>query len=293
MALSQNDEIPSRKELYNPTIAAIRSLGGSGHIEEIREQVIQDLKISEKASEATSKDGRRVELAYRLAWVRTVLKSHGIIDNPERGVWSLTGKGRSSGVLDPDKISSTYRPIKVSSQHSDEIASANQDAIVEVDQDPDPEIWKTQLMGELLNLPPDAFERLCQRILRASGFTKVTVTKYSNDGGIDGHGLIRMSGLISFPVVFQCKRYTGNVTAGNVRDFRGAMQGRAEKGLVVTTGGFTQDARKEAARDGVPLIDLIDGELLLELLKDLRLGVRVTQTTVEDIEVHPGFFETI
>ena len=268
MAITANSDIPSRKDLYNPTISAIRSLGGSAGIEEIKERVVHDLKISDEAAEATSKDGRRVELAYRLAWVRTVLKSHDIINNYERGVWSLTSKGKSLKSVDPDNISATYRPIKGPPLSSLPTTDETDDVIREDEQDAGPDSWKAKLIDELLKMSPDAFERLCQRILRVSGFTKVEVTKYTGDGGIDGHGLIRLSGLISFPVVFQCKRYTNNVTARDVRDFRGAMQGRADKGLLITTGDFTQDAKKEATRDGVPLIDLINGEALTDILRD-------------------------
>ena len=151
--------------------------------------------------------------------------------------------------------------------------------------------WRETLSAALLSMSPDAFERLCQRLLRKSGFIEVAVTGRTGDGGIDGHGIIRLAGLISFPVVFQCKRYTNNVSAGTVRDFRGAMVGRADKGLILTTGGFTRDAHREATRDGAPPIDLIDGELLMDRLKELGLGVSVR--TVEVVEVDTGFFDSI
>ena len=140
-------------------------------------------------------------------------------------------------------------------------------------------------------MPPDKFERLCERLLRESGFIEVEVTGKSSDGGIDGHGIIRLAGLISFPVLFQCKRYSGSVGAVVVRDFRGAMMGRAEKGLVLTTGRFTTEAQREATRDGVPLIDLIDGELLMDKMKELELGVSVEM--VEKVEVKKDWFASI
>ena len=73
-------------------------------------------------------------------------------------------------------------------------------------------------------------------MLRKSGFTQVDVTGRSGDGGIDGIGIMRLGGFLSFRVLFQCKRYKGSVGAGTVRDFRGAMIGRTDKGLIVTTG---------------------------------------------------------
>lgn len=151
--------------------------------------------------------------------------------------------------------------------------------------------WQERLLDTLTAMDPGAFERLCQRMLWESGFIEVEVTGRSGDGGIDGYGIIRMGGLISFPVLFQCKRYRGNVAASVVRDFRGAMQGRSDKGLLITTGGFTRDAKAEATRDGAPPIDLIDGALLAEKLKELGLGV--TTEMVEQVTVDAAFFEGI
>ena len=149
--------------------------------------------------------------------------------------------------------------------------------------------WQEQLLDVLMQVPPVAFERLTQRLLREAGFISATVTGRSGDGGIDGLGVYRMS-LVSFPVFFQCKRYIGSVGAGAVRDFRGAMAGRGDKGLLITTGTFTADAKTEATRDGAPPLDLIDGKRLCELLKQYELGVRTTTRIVEDVEVQPAFF---
>ena len=148
--------------------------------------------------------------------------------------------------------------------------------------------WRETLIATLLEMPPDAFERLCQRLLRESGFIQVEVTERSGDGGIDGHGVVRLAGLLSFPVIFQCKRYRNTISSSVVRDFRGAMVGRADKGLIITTGSFTRDAILEATRDGAPPIDLIDGEQLIDKLKDLRLGVASKQ--VEVVEVNSEWF---
>ena len=147
-----------------------------------------------------------------------------------------------------------------------------------------------ELLNVLKEMPPEAFERLCQRLLRESGFIKVEVMGKPGDDGIDGQGIIRLAGLISFPVMFQCKRYKNSVTASTVRDFRGAMQGRAEKGVIMTTGTFTKSAQQEATRDGVPQ-DLIDGELLVERLRDTKLGG--STRTVEEIKIDPTFFDSI
>jgi restriction system protein len=152
------------------------------------------------------------------------------------------------------------------------------------------ESWKDRLVAELRRMPPDAFERLSQRILRESGFVKVEITGRSGDGGIDGVGVLRLK-LLSFQVLFQCKRYQGTVGAGAVRDFRGAMVGRSDKGLMITTGAFSADAKREATRDGAPPIELIDSDLLCDLIKDLKLGVRVEM--VEQVVVDPEWFARV
>lgn len=153
------------------------------------------------------------------------------------------------------------------------------------------EEWKEKLLNILYSISPAAFERLAQRILRESGFSQVEVTGKVGDGGIDGKGIVRVSGLLSFHVIFQCKRYKGSVSPSQIRDFRGAMQGRADKGLFITTGNFTRDALKEATRDGAPPIDLIDGELLCEKLKELKLGI--TTQFIEQVEIKTEWFDKL
>lgn len=153
--------------------------------------------------------------------------------------------------------------------------------------------WEEQLIECVRGITPVAFERLSQRLLREAGFTQVEVTGRSGDGGIDGKGVVRIGGLLSFHMIFQCKRFKGSVGSSLIRDFRGAMIGRADKGLMITTGTFTAEARREAQRDGAPPIDLIDGEALVQKLKELELGVIVRQRVVEDVEVNSKFFEGI
>jgi restriction system protein len=160
---------------------------------------------------------------------------------------------------------------------------------VETDE-PVEEDWKTQLLDALQAMPPSSFEKLCQRILRESGFTQVEVTGRSGDGGIDGIGVLRIA-LLSFQVFFQCKRYKGSVGSGSIRDFRGAMVGRTDKGLFITTGTFTPEAKREATRDGAPALDLIDGDALCDLLKEGNLGVQTEM--VEQVIINTSWFQAI
>lgn len=69
------------------------------------------------------------------------------------------------------------------------------------------------------------------------------------------------------------------------------MMGRTDKGLIITTGTFSPDARREATRDGAPPIDLIDGEALCDKLKELNLGVATRM--VEEIVIKPEWFDQI
>ena len=300
-------EVPAFQELMNPTLVAIRALGGSASIDEIANRVIEDMSLPPEITEVPYGRGKQTRLKYNLFWTRTYLKVYGLLDNSERGVWHLTALGIDTERVDPEDVIRTYRqrrgregvkpgedvpieesPDAAATATAGEKPSADEPGLSE-DSSDEIASWRETLLAALLGMSPDAFERLCQRLLRESGFIEVTVTGRSGDGGIDGNGIIRMAGLISFPVVFQCKRYANNVTAGTVRDFRGAMVGRADKGLILTTGGFTRDAHREATRDGAPPIDLIDGELLMDRLEELELGVR----TVKVVKVDKGFFDSI
>lgn len=160
----------------------------------------------------------------------------------------------------------------------------------DTEEDSDDEDWRDRLIRCLLELDPAAFERLYQRLLREAGFVNVTVTGRSGDGGIDGVGVYRLS-LVSFATYFQAKRYKGSVAANVVRDFRGALAGRGDKGLLITTGSFTRDAIAESSRGGAPPIELIDGDRLGDRLKEYSLGVSTQM--VEEVQVHEDFFDSI
>lgn len=285
--------VPSHDQLFNPTLRALRELGGSASITELLDQVINILGPPTEVVEQPHNGKRnQTELEYRLAWARTYLKKYGLVHNSERGVWALTPRGHEAGTVDPQAVNRFVREQSVRERQgrtdSTEIDERRTEPETEQEET---DSWRETLMATLLQMSPDAFERLCQRLLRESGFIQVEVTGRSGDGGIDGHGLVRLAGLISFPVIFQCKRYRDTISSSTVRDFRGAMVGRADKGLIITTGRFTHGASSEATRDGAPPIDLIDGEQLIDKLKDLRLGIATRQ--VEVVEVNTEWFSAI
>ena len=279
-------EMPTHMDLLWPTLKALETRGGSASIQELFEQIANDLDIHDWILDQLHGSGPQTEVEYRAAWARTGLKYVGAIENTSRGVWTITEKGRH--IQSEDQIREFVRVANLERQ-TNKRKTETSSKVIRKGEDEEPN-WQVALLEVLRVMQPDAFERLCQRILRESGFTKVEVTGRSGDGGIDGAGVLRVN-LISFHVRFQCKRYAGSVSAPEIRDFRGAMVGRADKGLFMTTGSFTRDAEREAVRDGAPAIDLISGTELCNLLRDLELGV--TLETVQVVNPTPEFFEKI
>jgi restriction system protein len=291
VAMMRRMDRPLYKELLWPTLHAVQTLGGSGTRAEIRREAVEIGEYTEAEQAEMMPNGRTSRVDYYVSWNLTRLKRIGILENSGRGIWALTERGQMATAADADvlnqEIRDAYRELR---RERVKEAANGDDAADETDEEVAATRWKDAVIARMKALEPSAFERLCQRMLRESGFEKVEVTGKSGDGGIDGLGLVRL-GLLSFPTYFQCKRYEGSVGAGTVRDFRGAMAGRGEKGLIITTGTFTPAAHAEATRDGVPPIDLIDGEMLCDLLKDQRLGVVVHTRQVEDIAIDDAWWD--
>jgi len=262
----------------------MKELGGSATHEELLEKMIELERIPEAVQNVMHTE-RQTKISYNLAWAKTYLGKAGALENPSHGVWAITERGKA---LTEEAVKQI--PVEVRKQYRLEKDKKPQGR-QEEDLQPETKDWKDVLLAVLTDqIKADAFERLAQRILRESGFVKVEVTGRSGDGGIDGVGVLRLA-LLSFQVYFQCKKYKGSVSAGAIRDFRGAMVGRTDKGLFITTGTFTAEAKREATRDGAPAIDLIDGDLLCDLLKSLKLGVATRM--VEDVSIDPEWFVKI
>lgn len=269
-------------ELINPCFQAIKNLGGSAKNDEINEKLIsmlslQDSEINDIHRNSTTK------LEYRSAWARTYLKNAGYIENSSRGVWSITELGNRV-----DKVDNNSVKIEARAKMN------NKDENIEVDteeNDIEAYNWQDEILDIVKKINPEKFEKLCQRLLRELGFVNVEVTGKSHDGGIDGKGILRLGGVLSFHVAFQAKRYNGTVPSSVIRDFRGAIMGRVDKGVIITTGVFSREATKEAIRDGATPIDLIDGNELASHLKNLGLGVEVK--LVEKVIVKNIWFENI
>lgn len=286
--------VPRFNALIVPTFLALKELGGSGSNDDILDQIIRDLHLPDDVADIPHK-GRTgmTELAYQAAWSRTYLKDYGVISNSARSVWSINPAYTHVETLDEKQIVSEVRQRQAERRHT-----KAEDTVVENDDDPEndgidePEEirpWRVRLAEILQNMNPYGFERLAQRVLREGGFSQVEVTKKSGDGGIDGTGILKINGLLSFSVAFQCKRYSGMVGAAAIRDFRGSLTTDIEKGLFITTGTFSTAAKAEAATPGKQRIDLIDGEELINKIAEYGIGVK----EVTSYEIDEEFFTKI
>lgn len=282
---------PKFVKFFSPVIEALQELGGSGRPSEVRDFIAKRLNISEQ-ERIELLEGGAPRFDNQVAWARFYLVKAGLMDSSKRGVWSLNDNGRAIEVLTFEDALNIFKKIQAEFQRDrNSTAELTQDEeIVDDSLAPnnmtvnDDSSYRQKLLETLMSLPPSGFERLCQRLLRESGFEQVTVTGRSGDGGIDGHGILQVNPFVSFKVLFQCKRYAGSVSSPQVRDFRGAMMGRAEKGIIITTGTFTPDAQKEAVRDGVPPLELVHGEKLLDMFENLELGLIPRKTF--DVDIH-------
>lgn len=279
-------------QLMLPLMRALVNLGGSGSIDEIYESVVELEKFDEEtlAILHNPEKSSQTEIGYRLAWARTYLKKAGYLENSSRGIWALTEKAKLAPDIDSREIVNYVRSLnKKGIQDSNDPA----DPATSVDESPEEILaWRERLHHILIDeMSPDAFERLTQRMLRESGFVHVEVTGRTGDGGIDGKGIARINGLMSFHIAFQCKKYKGSVGAPEIRNFRGAIVGRADRGMFITTGSFTKAAVEEANRDGAAPIDLVDGDQLADKLKELALGIKTE--LVEKITVESHWFLSI
>ncbi len=295
---------PDMAGMMLATVDALKAIGGSATIHELDERIseIEQIPEDEQALMMTGSNSNQPRLNYYLAWARTYLKRGGAVENSKRGVWALTEAGNAitsydntqsivDVVNEEERVRARVRRKKPKFDGSRQKTSSSElssgdDSVEALKSDN----WRIRLLEVLKGMEPSAFERLAQRLLREAGFTKVEVRGKSGDGGIDGVGVLRVN-LVSFQVFFQCKRWKGSVGASEIRDFRGAMMGRADKGLVITTGTFTAQASDEATRDGATAIDLIDGDRLCTLLKENSLGVSTEM--IENVTINPNWFEAI
>ncbi len=289
------EHLPDLPGMMLVTVEALRDLGGSATIQELDEKVIELEGVTEAEQSFTMTQNPNLpRVNYYLAWARTYLKRGNALVNSSRGIWALTES--SSVITTRAQTDAIHEHVSQEERERRRIKRLADKALKTEDGDSigesieEVEDWKSMLLAVLGDMPPEGFERLSQRLLREAGFTKVEVRGKSSDGGIDGVGVLRVN-LVSFQIFFQCKRWKGSVGSKEIRDFRGALQGRADKGLFITTGHFTSQASDEATRDGAIAIDLIDGDRLCDLLKENNLGVETEM--IEKVRIRSDWFAGI
>lgn len=271
---------PQFVKYFGSVLEALRILGGSGSPSEVADKVAELLNTPAKVQEELMGSGAP-RFLNQIQWARFYLNKDGFIASSERGVWSLTDKGRSARLTQDaafeifSRIHKVFQEERrvVKAQKSQTDDESPEEAVSEV-----ASTYREQLLKVIKSLPASGFERLCQRLMREAGFKQVTVTGRSGDGGIDGVGILQINPFVSFQVLFQCKKIEKSVTPSQVRDFRGAMEGRADKGIIITTGTFTAEAKKEALRDGAKPIELVDGQKLVDMFESLQLGLKPVKT---------------
>jgi restriction system protein len=277
---------------FVPLLQALKDLGGSAAPREALERIAEIEQVPETLRNEVLSSGQE-RFYNQVHWARQYLVWAGFIDSGRRGVWTLTAKGRQTSLtaetareifLEQVRLRAKLR--KPSSDSARE-SSAQDEALPPDTPQADEDASLLSFLRVVKNLSPSGFERLSMRLLREAGFERVSVTGRSNDGGIDGVGVLQLNDLVSFNVVFQCKKWENAVPPKEIRDLRGAMQGRAEKGIFLTTSTFTSNARGEAERPGAVPIELVDGEKLFDMFKRYELGLK--PRTVFDIDL--SFFE--
>lgn len=287
---SAERKCPGYRSFLNAVLLAVNELGGSATNEEIVDKVIELRKLPDEIVNEEHSN-LMTELEYQLAWARTYLRNAGFLDSSKRGVWSLTAKGaeaaKSGGLDEKATVRQVNNAMRLKRETKRNRGCTTQSEDEEQKEESRP--WMERLSDILHEMDPYAFEKLSQRLLRECGFSDVKVTKKSGDGGIDGTGKLRLQGIFSFNVAFQCKRYKNQVGAGEIRDFRGSLDNNIEKGVLITTGSFSKAAREEASAPGKQHIDLMDGEEFMQKLAECGIGLK----ECIDYEIDESYFNSL
>jgi restriction system protein len=276
---------PEFLRYINPVLTVLQANGGAGESSDVIEQVIEKLGISESELEETTANGQS-RVKNQIQWARFYLFKAGLIDKGQRGIWRLTNEGLERQLDDKD-VYEIFKGVQDSVKKTRKEKKEKKEPIFE-NLPTEDEVHTAELINIIQGLSPSGFEKLCKRLLTEIGINEIMITGGSGDQGIDGRGIVRINDVVSLNIVFQCKRYKETVSPHHVRDFRGAMQGRGEKGLIITTGRFTKEAKNEANRDGVTPIELIDGDRLVELFEKYQLGLK----PVTIFEIDREFFKS-
>ena len=276
---------------FGPLLDALRDLGDSGKPREVSSKIAENLNLPDDVLDEILKSGQN-RFHNQVAWARQYLVWEGLLDSSKYGTWKLTEKGKKTTITQEEARKIFLKWVDIHQKTRKE--KAGKEVITEQEEKEQEEYEKESsldLLEVLQSLSPSGFERISRELLREHGFENVYVTGGSHDGGIDGYGTLEINPFVSFKVLFQCKRYKGSVSRAQVGDFRNAMIGRAEKGIIITTGTFTNEAIKEANREGAPQIELVDGVKLVEMFEKVELGVNPKKVYEVDLNYFKSFID--
>lgn len=271
-----------------PTLRALRDLGGSARPREVIDLVLDLTQIGDDdRSEQLKSGGLRVD--NQVQWARQYLVWAGLLDGSQRGRWTLTDDGWSLDLDAEDHDSAFALFARLHADRTGTSAKPGTALEDEADEPPDPldeqessELaLADQLRATVHALPSAGFENLCKRVLTELGLVQLRTVGGAGDRGIDIEGHLRVNPVVSFRVGVQCKSYVpeNKVVPRQIREFQGAL-GPYDRGIFITTSVFTKQAEEQASSPGYKPMDVIDGERLIELLLEHRLGIK--QLTVVD-----------
>lgn len=284
--------MPSKFISYMPRVLdALKAMGGAAKPRDVYDWIAKQIDLPEEKRWERDAKGN-IHFQNQVQWARQHLFWGGLIDGSKRNNWALTPEGANAHlnietceqIVQKIRRNIQGRPTRPPRPQSQtEVPTIEPEDATE----PPEEAEENKVLAMLQSLPPKGFEHFCKRLLYECGLERVQVTGGSHDRGIDGYGLLRLNPVVTIKVGFQCKRYKDAVGGAAVREFRGAIHGKAEKGIIITTGYFTSEAEQEGNRDGATLIELVGGERLVEIMESKQLGVIRRET----FDVNHSFFD--
>lgn len=286
------DNIPKFLELHWPVIQAFRELQSSCRQEQLVEKVCEILELGDDIVSYPHGKGPTTEISYRIGWSKNALKNIDALVRLDHGLWALTKKGQKISEKNVQKeVGTWFANQRKRKTDGKDTVFAESDTEDDCNGD---DAWKADLLETIRSMEYKAFERLAKRMLSKLGFDDIDIIGQSNDKGIDLQGVLRDtdSGVVISRVFVQCKRYSESNIVGpsTIRDFQGALhnKGPSAIGIFITSGRYTKGAR-EAVRDGMNVIDLVDGKKLVKMLKKTRLGIKIRKV----VEIEKSYFSEI
>lgn len=303
--------IPTYDDCFRPFLS-VMSLHQSLHMRAIQDALAVDFKLTPDEVVQRLPSGRFTVIDSRVGWARTYLNKAGLIENVSRGVWRISEAGRQMLSEHPVRITlEDLRTIpafnlwiKESTVRNDELGS---EVAIPLQKSPETmfemmvrserelrSLVEEELRERLAEIKPSHFEWLVEQLVVKLGYgssadaVMAALRSGSGDTGIDG--VIQEDRLGLGQIYLQAKRWKGNVGRPEIHSFVGAMHGRAQKGVFITTSDYTREAREYADSLRDIRIRLIDGGELAALMVDTGIGVN-EERVYRTYRIDNDFFE--